>query len=369
VTTAPEKVVIGNAELWLGDCRDVLPMLPMVDLVLTDPPFFGVKDEAWDNQWPSADAFLAFIGDVVGLLADKMRSNASMYLFASPAMAARVESETSKRLNVLNHICWRKAAPGKKAISAGNKSEKEALRAYWPGTERIIFAEHFNSDNLAKGKSSYTAKCDELRGFVFEPLRAYLAGECAALGWTAGDVNRICGNKMATHYLTNSQWTLPTEANYKRMQEAAHGHIRREYEDLRREYEDLRREYEDLRREYEDLRRPFALTNKDQWSDCWEFDPVPGYAGKHPCEKPVPLLSQAILASSRPGALVLDAFMGSGSSGDACALLGRRYIGIEKDKAIFRQACERIENAHAQQSLFDAVRAQPAMTVQKQMFA
>jgi DNA modification methylase len=34
-----EKVVIGNAELWHGDCRDVLPLLPMVDLVLTDPPY------------------------------------------------------------------------------------------------------------------------------------------------------------------------------------------------------------------------------------------------------------------------------------------------------------------------------------------
>jgi hypothetical protein len=35
--TEPRKVVIGNAELWLGDCRDVLPMLPKVDAVITDP--------------------------------------------------------------------------------------------------------------------------------------------------------------------------------------------------------------------------------------------------------------------------------------------------------------------------------------------
>jgi site-specific DNA-methyltransferase (adenine-specific) len=32
-------VVIGNAELWLGDCREVLPMLPKVDCVITDPPY------------------------------------------------------------------------------------------------------------------------------------------------------------------------------------------------------------------------------------------------------------------------------------------------------------------------------------------
>ena len=35
----PEKVIIGNAELWHGDCREVLPTLPKVDAVVTDPPY------------------------------------------------------------------------------------------------------------------------------------------------------------------------------------------------------------------------------------------------------------------------------------------------------------------------------------------
>ena len=35
----PEKVVIGNAELWWGDCREVLPLLGKFDAVITDPPY------------------------------------------------------------------------------------------------------------------------------------------------------------------------------------------------------------------------------------------------------------------------------------------------------------------------------------------
>lgn len=44
-----EKVVIGNAELWHGDCREILPTLPECDLICTDPPY-GIGEAAKNNK-------------------------------------------------------------------------------------------------------------------------------------------------------------------------------------------------------------------------------------------------------------------------------------------------------------------------------
>ena len=49
----------------------------------------------------------------------------------------------------------------------------------------------------------------------------------------------------------------------------------------------------------------------------------------------------------------MDIFMGSGTTGVACVNLGRRFIGIEKERKYFDLACRRIEQAYAQPRLFE----------------
>jgi DNA modification methylase len=70
----------------------------------------------------------------------------------------------------------------------------------------------------------------------------------------------------------------------------------------------------------------------------------------HPTEKPVPLLEQ--LLAKCQGQTVADPFMGSGTTGVACANLGRKFIGIEIERKYFDIACERIAAAYAQGRLF-----------------
>ncbi|MCX2959844.1 MAG: site-specific DNA-methyltransferase, partial [Serratia symbiotica] len=74
----------------------------------------------------------------------------------------------------------------------------------------------------------------------------------------------------------------------------------------------LSHEYRDLCLKFESLRRPFSVSIDVPYTDVWTYKPVHFYPGKHPCEKPTDMLKDIINASSRPGDLVADFFMGSG---------------------------------------------------------
>lgn len=62
----------------------------------------------------------------------------------------------------------------------------------------------------------------------------------------------------------------------------------------------------------------------------------------HPTEKPVPLMRDLVAASSLPGQIVLDPFMGTGATGVAAVSLGRRFIGVELHRGYYDTARARI---------------------------
>lgn len=67
--------------------------------------------------------------------------------------------------------------------------------------------------------------------------------------------------------------------------------------------------------------------------------------GKHPTQKPVELMDYFVKTLSNPGDMVLDPFMGSGTTGVSAVNLGRRFVGIEIDESYFDIACKRIRGA------------------------
>jgi len=318
-------------QLMHGDCLERMKEIPdgSVDMVMTDPPYFKVKGDAWDRQWDKPACFLEWLGRVADEWYRVLVPNGSLYCFASPQMSARVEVMLGGRFNVLNNIRWIKEA------GWHQKAKKETLRRFLNPWESCIFCEHLGADNMAKGEAGYQRKCDELRGFVFEPLRAYMVSELGRSGMTKKELNEKMGfapHGMAdSRYFGGSQWQLPTAEYYEMMRDITGR---------------FSREYEDLRREYEDLRRPFAVTKDVPYTDVWTFEPVKTYKGKHPCEKPQDMLRHIITASTREGATILDSFMGTGSAGIAATSLGRKFIGIELGAGYMKIAERRIQEAY-----------------------
>ena len=92
---------------------------------------------------------------------------------------------------------------------------------------------------------------------------------------------------------------------------------------------------------------------KFKWNGCLQEDMKNKEPRFHPTQKPIFVMSWILDKYTKNTDLIFDPFMGSGSTGIACAKGGRKFIGIEKEKQYFDIACERIESAYRRPGLFD----------------
>jgi len=94
---------------------------------------------------------------------------------------------------------------------------------------------------------------------------------------------------------------------------------------------------------YELMKR---LNDDKQMTDVWRLPAIAPWeksCGKHPTQKPLSLLVRIILASTDKNGWILDPFSGSSTTGIAANLVGRRYLGIEKEKEFAEMSSRRRE--------------------------
>lgn len=346
-------VNINSATLVRADTLAYIKTLPenSIDAIITDPPYFKVKAASWDNQWSTSVDYLAWLDECLAEFWRVLKPAGSLHMFCGPKLSSDTELLVRERFNVLNHIIWAKPS------GRWNGCRKEDLRSYFPATEHIVFAEHYGSEGFAKGNSGYATKCNELKVQVFAPLIEYFRAARKRLGISAADINAVTGTQMCSHWFSASQWKLPNEKQYLALQElfnrvaqekkiaglsSEHAALEAEYNDLSGQYSELVKKYGDLREQYENLRRPFRVTKDVPYTNVWTYPPVQHYPGKHPCEKPIEMMVDIISASTRPGDLVADFFMGSGATIKAALQLGRRAIGVELEEERFLQTVSEI---------------------------
>ena len=336
--------------IYCVDCIDLLKTIPdeSIDLIVTDPPYYRVmvkdwKNDAyeWDNQWYSFDEYKKWMADIISECERVLKKNGSLYMFADNLIGAHIQILLESKFHVIDRIEWVKT-------NALGQLGWRQNRSFSNLNESIFFCEKMTSSGLpASGLEAIhsTSEC-------FQPIKDYMRSERDKLMESKGFtkitqfndyIDELTETKSiaSRHYFADSQYAFPTCEMYAKMQKS--GFWQRPYEELREEYEELREEYEELREEYEELRRPFNQTQN--WTNIWTSCITVTEEGStiHPTQKPVSIIRRMIECSSRPGATVLDPFMGSGTTAVACIESGRSYIGSESDREMHLKCIERVK--------------------------
>lgn len=154
--------------------------------------------------------------------------------------------------------------------------------------------------------------------------------------WVSGTYHSIyqCGHAIQAlnyHILNDITWYKPNAApNLScRMFTASHETLLwvRKKKNAKHTYN-----YEDMR--VGDWSNDFMKVPDKQMRSVWAIStpkPWEKKFGKHPTQKPIELLERIILASTEPGAVILDPFTGSSTTGLAAVRHGRKFIGIDKE--------------------------------------
>ena len=251
-----------------------------------------------------------------------LEDNASAYIWGNAPELWRLWYKAglgdSERLTMRSQIIWDKP-PSASAFGSPIGSEK--MRSFPHGYEVCLFfmlgeqGFNNNADNYWEG---------------WEPLRSYLETQMKSLGWKTSDLNKITETQMGGHWVTKSQWTLPTAEQYAKIQAAAGGAaFTRGHEAFKKEHDELKREHDKLKREFYETRAYFDNAH-DNMTDVWDYPRVHGDERHgHATPKPVDMMKRVMLTSLPKNGLCLEPFGGSGSTLMGAQLTNRRCYTVE----------------------------------------
>jgi hypothetical protein len=374
--TYQKKVVIGDATLYLGDCMDVLPTLGRFDAVITD----GIINHEKSTNRQSKTQHGS--GNSVGV---ETRGNTAP-LPSGGAIAG--ETCRALRSSSTGDIQSLEAAWNKGEISGAQGAGQRAICSR--------HGEHALSEDGEKSLLQCLRECgkslcasqgrESLEQQKGEPRSSLLSLPHQP------PQNRVVGKKQRIALITDPPYGI----NAARTRNSAkdgwvdYGCDGWDLERPSREVFDAMLQASDVQiiwggnyfADYLPVSQQWLSWDKGQdgfsladfelaWSSqdkaCRRINYARSLALKdgkqHPTQKPLAVMRWCIEQINPAPDLILDPFMGSGTTGVAAIQMGRKFIGIEREPKYFDIACQRIEQAAAQGQLFEPIRAKQVQEV------
>jgi len=295
-------------QIITGDAIEELRKLPdeSVDLIVADPPYWKVINEKWDYQWRKEHEYIDWSQKWFAESYRVLRKGGSFYLFGYFRMLALL----LQPLQMTGFELRQQIIIDKGMRSVSGRATKN-YRMFPNVTESVLF--------LIKDSKPF--------------IKQFLKERQQVLGYSSKEIN----DKLGVKSNGGGMWSIYTGENVC------------EQVPTRELWEKLQRVLKfDLPYEAVSMVFNAQMGLTDVWTDI-DFYKEERY---HPTQKPLNLIQRLILASSDEGMIVVDPFVGSGSTAVAAKSLKRKYLGIELDPKYSEITLARLENLDRNGILF-----------------
>lgn len=331
-TTTIEQSIETN-RIYNLDCIEGIMRIPdnSVDLVVTDPPYNIGKAE-----WDKIDHYIDWCRRWFQECERVLKPNGVIYWFHNDLLQItdliRMLREDTN-LAYRSFIVWDKGQYRARSWKNRDPNGNTAPHSWFSTCEYCLH---------------YVCKDGEHKKVYSNPkyargLKEWYASELFRLSLTEKDIaehyTKVTGRQphMLRHYFKNNQFEIPKKEIWDTVYISLG--FSKSYENLKRE---LSQEIET--KSIEDI-KPYTHHCDLLHKNVWNYPTVPSGSKEriHKCQKPVSMIERIIRVSSNLGDIVLDPFMGSGTTAIAAMNEGRQFIGFEKDTECFEKAINRIK--------------------------
>lgn len=281
-----------------GDAIEELKKLPnhSVDLIVADPPYWKVINEKWDYKWRTENDYIYWCKQWLKELSRVVKKTGCFYLFGYFRTLTYLLPEIERE-----GFALRQQIIINKGIQAISGRATKNYKMFPNVTESVLFFARNNQPEIKK--------------FLLELQKK--------AGLTAKEIN----DKMEVKSNGGGLWSLYTGDNI-----LAQIPTKEQWEKLEKIL--------NFKKPYSEVN--FVFNPQMGFTDVWSDINFYKEERHHPTQKPLQLIERLIKASSDEEMVVLDPFIGAGSTALACLNLNRNYIGIDLDEKYVKISKERI---------------------------